>query len=175
MALSAATLHSALMAFGEHPNHPKSVQEAMQKWADAYNTYASAAMDFSGDPLLSGKTAAFQSALSFNLNNTAQIAAQNYDNALVAYWAGATFNVAIPHPLLSVEATSIAVATPGALAPLLLPIFSNLDKNAKATDRLMDIANAIHTATVAAVLVTISGTSKTMPPVPLVVPPTPIS
>ncbi|RYF12609.1 MAG: hypothetical protein EOO40_00840, partial [Deltaproteobacteria bacterium] len=115
MALSKDVLLNGLAAVGQQP----SAQAAAQAWCRAFATYAQAAQDVSGDPLIAGNLPGFVAQVTSLFtqdgpwlsghpgqaknNVSPQVAAQTIANAFATYWTGATFGVAIP----------VAPGTPG--------------------------------------------------------------
>jgi hypothetical protein len=155
---------------------PPTLAQAVDNFASAYDLYALAATDASGDSVATTSVANFKTPLLILApGSSAADAAQAFDDAFVAYWTGGVFAVGTPptpaapcpsiggNMLWSVEISSIVqLATPNILKGLLLPEFAVLsaDPDAKATA----IANAFHTATTTAVMVLITGLDTTPPP-----------
>lgn len=181
MTLNVATLVTELRKFSDQSysgfvGFPTSKAEAKAKWATAYDTYASTAVDVSLDLVATKNKPGFQSALVFGESNTPAQAASEFDSAFVAYWTGAIFAIGIPptpaascasiggNSIFGIEVTSIvSVITPNVLNNLLLPVFTNNTGNS-ALPQLQSIANAFHTATTTAVFVLITGTDTTPTP-----------
>lgn len=181
MTLNKTTLLNELRKFSDETYSgftafPKNKTEAKQKWAAAYDLYASAATDVSGDIVSTKNKAGFQGALLLDDKNTPMKAAQEFENAFVAYWTGAVFAVGIPPTpaakcpsvggttLWSTETTSVVTTiTPNTLRSLLLPIFTDNTQKTALT-QLQKIADAFHTATTTAVFVLITGLDTTPTP-----------
>lgn len=170
-------------------------------WANAYDTYARNAEDISGDVLVTANKPGFIAALAAGLATsvTPASAAAAYEAAFVIYWTAATFSIGIPpvvdpespcpnvggNLIFGVEISSIAAPIPAVLGTLLTTIWNtpppvgtspDLDPNPDIytlnNDYIADkLAQAFHTATTTAVIVTISGTDTTPPtagPLPIV-------
>ncbi len=175
MALSAATLAQSLVQIANGKDGMPSLL-AEDLWATAYDLYARAAQDVSGDLLLSANRAGFRAALSFDGSRSAMEIAHQFELAFVAYWTGAIFSVGIPPPpvppgcpnvggntIFASEVSSVVVTVlPGVMQAGLLPEF--MQNSGEIPDRAQAIATAMHRATISAVLVLITGIDTTVPP-----------
>lgn len=177
MSLSQAALKQAILDYvqpaDDKPEHfPGDMTVSAQRWAQAYDTYASAAVDASGDPVVSKAPAGFQSALAALSGpvGSASAAALAFDNAFRAYWTGAVFAVGTPPPggvggdgIFATELTSVVSAVaPGVLQASLEAVFA-----VPSSDRDLvagAIAAAMHAATTSAVTVVIAGMDTTPSP-----------
>ena len=181
MTLVQGTLESQLSLFMDSSapgftTFPVTSQAAAALWAAAYDSYALAATDASGDGLLAASRAGFEAALSFPLTATPVSAAAELAAAFLAYWAGATFAVGQllspatePCPsiggngLWSVETTSVVTAASS--NPLELELFGILSlPSNSAGSKIEDIASAFHKATTTDVTVLITGLDTTPTP-----------
>lgn len=181
MALSASTLAGELRKIFDPGaggfGWPASRSAAIASITAAYDTYASDAVDYSGDAVASKSPSGFQAALAaaFSDTWTAADAADAFRDAWIAYWTGATFAVGAPPPpsgqcpnsggntVFSVEISSAVTIINGApLRASLLYEFGNLgiDGDAKATA----IAAAFHAATTNDITCRIDGLDSTPPP-----------
>lgn len=182
MPLQKTLLSQQFLRIMKDPKGQRSVRQAKQSWTDAYDSYASAATDVSGDLVASKNPSAFRSALNWNnRTGTAAQAALEWEQAFIAYWTGGVFSTGVPPspaaacpsvpptPIWQTEITSTVVsATPG-LASLLTPILSdNTDHDLNR--RAQRMADAFHTATTTNVIVLISGVTIPIPPAPVGVP-----
>lgn len=178
MTLRVGTLRSELLSiFQVSPDSPSSSADAERQWAAAYDKYASAATDASGDRVIRKNRSGFHSQLRFRAKTgTAATMAQNCDRAFVAYWTGAVFAVGkVPSPsapcpsvggntIFGTEISSaVAAVAPGVLRSLLFPIFSQSVPGNTPSERAGAIANAFHKATTSAVTVLITGLDTTPP------------
>jgi len=187
MTLVASTLEAELLKLFDSSNpsfsgYPATKDLACSNWGDAYDLYAGAATDVSGDAVVVKNKALFISTLQAQLpsdpsTGTAVAASNAFDAAFIAYWTGASFAIGIPptpaavcpsvggNTIFGVEATSlVSVVTPSVLANLLLPIFTDVSTASTAQDKAQQIASAFHTATTTAVIVLITGLDTTPPP-----------
>lgn len=180
MALNVAVLKAGieriLVAAGKGAG-PATPLEAAAAWAGAYDDYARAAMDVSGDALVTANRPGFQSALRFPAKSgTSASAAAEFQSAFIAYWTGAVFAVGIPPatptvpcpsvppaPPWAVEVSSVVLSVAPGLAGLLTPIFSNTS-NRPPSAVAAELASAFHSATTTNVLVLITGITTPPPP-----------
>jgi len=182
MALAQATLAEELTKLfdSSDPNfvgYPANLGAAASNWGNAYNTYASTAVDVSGDSLVSANAASFVSALQSGLESSsdATAAANAFDAAFVAYWTGAVFSIGFsPTPasacpsvggtgLWSSEISSVVSAvTASTLTNLLVTEFAIL--GGSAASKADSLATAFHSATTTAVFVLITGLDTTPTP-----------
>jgi hypothetical protein len=164
--------------------HPPTIANAAAAWKDAYDLYASQAVDVSNDPLTTANPAGFEAMLATLLppgdpgGNPSQ-AADAFEQAFSTYWTGGIFATGFPptpapvcpnvggNGIWSIEQSSIVLSvTPNILKALLEIEFAILqeDGSAKATA----LANAFHTATTSAVMVLITGLDTSVPtPLPI--------
>jgi len=167
--------------------HPANVSDAATNFANAYDTYALDAVDYSGDAVAVVNKAGFESTLAASLppgnpGGTPLAASAAFDNAFISYWTGATFAIGIIPPpagicpnvggnsIFSVELSSVVSAiTPSILGNLLSTVWNSLPPTgSKETEdpsiAASAIASALHTATTTAISVLISGLDTT--PIP---------
>jgi hypothetical protein len=162
--------------------YPETREDAITNWANAYNTYAVAAMDVSGDVLLTSNLAGFTSTLlslipTIPPGGSILEAANAFDTAFITYWAGATFNILIPPPppndvpippainngIFGLEATSIVTTvTAGVLSANLQQEFAIISSDT--ATKAAGLASAFHAATTSAVIATIVGVDTTPTP-----------
>ena len=162
--------------------YPATREDAITNWANAYNTYALAATDISGDGLVTANLAGFISTLASLLpevppGGSIIEAANAFDAAFVSYWTGATFAVLIPPPppndppippainngIFGLETISTVTAvTAGILSANLQEEFASISSDA--ATKAAGLASAFHTATTSAVIVTIIGVDTTPAP-----------
>jgi hypothetical protein len=181
MALDRNKLVTALRRFMD-PSDPDfawpiSRPAAVQLWTDAYDSYASDAVDYSGDGVSSKSPAGFEAALvsQFSGSWTASAAAIAFRNAFIAYWTGGVFSVgSVPPPggacpnvggngVFSIESSSVVSSVGGTtLRTQLQAVFNDLTDDAEA--KIQDIATVFHEATTQHVIVLISGLDTTPPP-----------
>lgn len=157
--------------------YPTNATDFANNWGNAYDTYAQDAQDVSTDPLVAAHKPLMVAKLEL-LNTPFGViatAASTFDDALKAYWLGATFATlvvptgtgACPNSggsgLFAAEVSSVVSAwTAGILQASMASLLAipSDDPHVKATA----LANALHTATTSAVKVTITGTDTTPPP-----------
>lgn len=150
--------------------------EAEARWARAYHVYASEAEDVSGDALVSSDPAGFRRRLRFAAAGSAEAWARQLDDAVVAYWTGATFGtgsliVGLGDPCPNTGAgtlefdsetsSEVVEVVSGVVARYLRPI---LRPSVSSRDTLGRLATALHMATLEAVRVEIVGLDTTVPP-----------
>lgn len=169
MALSSSVLSANLLAQWLNVN-ASDIATGATNFANAYSAYAASAMDFSGDPLTMGNTALIISTLSTLTNNeTYASAASKFEQAIQAYWSGATFATLIPAAGMASEVSSIVTAPPttGIISAALLSVFStpSNDKSSSATN----IANALHSG-ISSIVVTIIGVTPPPASAPITIP-----
>jgi hypothetical protein len=156
---------------------PPTRDAAITLWSNAYDTYGSDAVDYSGDAVASKNPTGFRSALAaaFSYTWTAGEAANAFRDAWIAYWTGGVFSIGtVPPPtgacanaggngIFSTELSSIVTLINGApLRAALLAIFQDLGIDG--ADKADEIAAAFHAATTTNIQVTISGLDTTPPP-----------
>lgn len=182
MALNKSKLKSDLESiFRDGENKSLDTESSAEKrWADAYHSYASQAVDVSNDMVASANSAGFRSALNFKVAKDSRsplTIAQQLDLAFVAYWTGATFAVGAP-PTPAAKCPSIGGNTifgteilslvqtviPGILLSQLSPVVIQKSKSATLGEMAQKYADAFHTATTTAVLVLITGLDTTPSP-----------
>jgi hypothetical protein len=146
--------------------------DSMTVFIDKYESYSLDATDISGDsPLLYFKTNALNILKTLTNTETPQTASVKFENALIAYWLGATFKLLTPPPgTVAPEITAIVTVNiaPGPLATALASIFSDLSPSATKESKATQIADALDTAT-KTIVVTCTGTLVN-PPYALAVP-----
>lgn len=183
MALDAAALKAEILKIidPEDPDFvgwPADAAAAAANWAAAFDTFAVDAEDASGDALVAGNAAGFESAVAAGFAAlTAAGAAAGYGLGAIAYWTAAAFAVGtlldpLTEPCASVgtgtgiwgiEATSVVtVPLSTALVAALTDEFGVLseDPDAKAEA----LADAFFDSTTSEITVLISGTDTTPPP-----------
>lgn len=183
--LSEAKLRDNLLRFFRKPKGVRTIENAERRWASAYTSYASDAEDLSGDPLLSGNTVSFRSALNFRAIRYTTQMAQQLETGFQSYWAGANFavgnlvsgtgtpcpNVPVPPApsstlLFASEVSSIVLSVaPQALYSRVLPVLSRNFSGVTGEDQARRIASAMHEATISAVTVLITGVDTAIPAV----------
>jgi hypothetical protein len=163
---------------------PATVADAATNWGNAYNTYAMAAQDVSGDILATPNLAGFTGTLTGQLATSVDAVSSSlaFDTAFVAFWTGAIFAVGIPPTPVPILPTGAACPNVGGtltfvtettsivslvaitvLSSLLQPVFSvQYPDAASAADA---ISAAFHTATISAVTVLITGVDPLGAPV----------
>lgn len=183
MTLSQSTLETEFRKiidpdFASFGGFPGSISEAQSRWATAYDTYASAATDISGDSVASKNKPGFQSALAFLQNNSYAQAAADFRTAVETYWTGATFAVGAlvagtgsPCPnvggnsIFGTETTSLVTAIlSGVMATFqtgLVSEFTSVSDNGAA--KAAALAALFHTATTTGFQVLITGLDTTPP------------
>lgn len=178
MSLSQQDLASQLRTIFENPDGFRSRQEAEQRWASIYDSYARGAEDTSGDSVLTVNAPGFRSALSFNTNLTAEGFAAQIEAGFITYWTGAIFSVGqlvvgtgVPCPnvggnsIFGVEITSLVVTTvPNVMFGNLVPVLRSFTRTTTAAQKAQEIAQAMHQATTSAIFVLITGTDTTPSP-----------
>ena len=177
MALSQARLAASLLDIFVAKSGIRSVETFEEKWAEAYDRYARAAEDVSGEGPATVNAAGFRQALDFRSARTAADFCRQFERAFVAYWTAAVFQVGTPPPptppcpnvggtaIFSSETSSVVSAvTPQVMFRQLLPQISMVPPRATPEERAAAIAGAMHRATVSAVLVLITGLDTTPPP-----------
>jgi hypothetical protein len=173
MALSVDTLKAELAKFLD-PNDPAfaglptSLNFAAAKWANAYQAYASAAKDASGDAVATAFASKFEDAIK-NLGQpqTPAQAAAIFGTAFTDYWAGATFSTGtLPASgvggtgIFASEVTSaVTVVNAVGLIAALTTEFAN--NSATASTKIAALAAKLHAATTTGVTVLISGLDTT--------------
>jgi hypothetical protein len=179
MALNSATLKSELIKIMDSSSpsftgFPATIADAVDSWTNAYDLYASVAQSVSGDVVLTKNATGFKSALLRGLTTsvTEYAAASAFEQAFVAYWTGATFNITLlPSP------TSGNIGGNGIFGVVLSSIVSSITANVLKSNLLnaflvkypdvdsavTAISSAFHTATTTAISVLISGLDTTPP------------
>jgi len=95
MALDKAALKTDLEAWMGNPYDD--VNDAADAFANAYDSYALDAVDVSGDsPLLTNKPALVSAISTLTTAETPSTAAKKFETGIIAYWAGATFELLYP-------------------------------------------------------------------------------
>jgi hypothetical protein len=149
---------------------PASLVAASQKWADAYQAYASAGVDASGDALTLSFPVKFKDAIAgLSPPQTPIQAATAFGTAFTDYWTGGTFAIGALPPsgvggtgIFASEITSVVLAVvPAGLIAQLTAEFAA--KSADPAAKIDAIAAALHTATTTGVTVLISGLDTTPP------------
>lgn len=183
--LDEGKLRQALLDFWRTPQGIRSIEDAEERWASAYHSYASDAEDISGDSLNAGNRTGFRGVLNFRSIRHVSQMAQQLDSGFVAYWTGASFgltslvagigspcpNVPVPpQPLSSLifateTASSVIAVAAGAMRAAVLPVLTRNFRGVTAEDQAARLAAAMHSATTTAVTVLITGLD-TVPPVP---------
>jgi hypothetical protein len=147
------------------------VAESADAFADAYYDYAKTANDVSLDiPLLTYKTNLANILKTLTLTETPNSAAIKYENAIIAFWAGATFTLLIPPTgTISPEISAIVTTNivPGTISNPLTTIFSTLKNTDTYESKAIELASIFHSATLT-IVVTCVGT-LTNPPYSLAV------
>lgn len=176
MALSQSKLEQSLLKLFANPDSISSQQDAEQKWADAYDSYAKDAVDTSNDPVAVTNFAGLRGAFQFNNQQSAPAFAAQLDTGFVAYWTGAVFSIGTPPlptkcpnvggtGLFATEITSTVItATPGVVLGSLLPVITSFSDTTTAEQKAKEISTVLHAATTSAILVLITGIDTTPPP-----------
>lgn len=159
MALSKDNLQENLEAWLSDLSY-ETIHDSMVVFINAYDNYASDAMDISGDsPLLLNKQDALDILDTITTAETAASVALKFENAIIAFWAGATFKIIIPPAGTVAPEVSAIVTTnivPGTLVSTLTPIFSDLSPKTYA-QKAAELATAFDDATLT-IIVTCIGT-----------------
>lgn len=166
MALSQSTLKNNFISWMQGAEDYTTIQDSMEEFCNAYEDYAMNAEDITTDPPL----VVFKSAMLAILNTlettgTAEIAAQKFEDATIAFWEGASFDLSVPPSGCSSEVSALVTTNivPGALKAALLSIFTNFDDNTTYESSADSLATAFHNATTT-IIVTCIGVNSSPPP-----------
>lgn len=172
MALNQSTLASNLETWIDGKENYNSISESMSEFADQYESYALNAIDISGDnPLVVQKAAMLAILNTITENETPASAAQKFEDAVIAFWTGATFALTIPPPGSIAPEISANVTSPpttGSIKPGLQTIFEDLDSEATVSSKANEIATELHNGTITT-QVTCIGTAAVPPPPTIIV------
>lgn len=161
MSLVQTNLKTDLESWLSNKTSYTSISQSMSVFIDKYDIYAKNAIDISGDTVNTVfKTNALNILNTITNNDTATSAAQKFENAIVAYWTGASFKLTIPPagtilPEISALVTTNIVA--GTLAALLLTVFNSKSSSNTDATKADDLATALHNST-KTIIVTCIGT-----------------
>lgn len=111
---------------------PKDRAELADKWATAYDSYASLALTGNGGSVIAaGKKQALQGILTATLQTPIGVpaaVAAAWGSGLLAYWGGTPFTPgAVPNPPFTLPGVAIPPTGIGALIPALTAIYSKTD------------------------------------------------
>jgi len=155
--------------YGGFVGFPPTKDDAGDAFADAYDAYATDAVDESGDPVVTVNKAGFAGILKAGLgpNLPASAAAQIFDDAFVAFWTGGIFAIGTPPqgippcpnnpstPMVTEVSSLVSTITTGMLKGLLETEFAILTDNGAA--KAAALAGWFHAATTTAIFVLITG------------------
>lgn len=174
MSLDANKLYQGFLPWFTAPDDIRTHQQAEDRLARVYHTYAQDAEDVSGERPTNLVSTKFRTPLNFVRSRRAQDFASQIEAAFVAYWTGAVFPVlVIPPPtppcpnvggttIFSQETTSVvASVTPRAMFSAILPIVSSWRGTAQVKAR--QLADAMDSVTKSAVTVLITGLDTSSP------------
>jgi hypothetical protein len=161
MALSLDTLKSNLKTWLEDKTNYSSISDSMTAFIDAYEDYALDCVDISGDSISTYfKTNALNILKTITNSDTATTASQKFENALIAFWTNATFELLTP-PAGTVTPEISAIVTtniiPTTLATALLSIFNAKSSSDTDITKANQIATVLDTST-KTIIVTCTGT-----------------
>jgi hypothetical protein len=183
MALDVAKLKAEFLKVMDRDNsgflgYTESASENAEKWTNAYDVYAQATEDASGDSPSSVNRDAFKGHLETlfsNIDGSISDAVLAYGSAFLDYWTSAAFVVGKPPPdgvggngIFGVEQKSdvIIVTNVGLMADL-TTIFGDNDPGS-VDERAEELADAFHKATTTEITVLIMGLDTSTPsPLPI--------
>lgn len=179
MSLDRAALHKDFVLWFSRPGGIYAADQAEEKMALIYHTYAQQAEDVSGEKATNLNVKNFRDVLDFQRSRTAEQFCQQMDRAFVAYWTGVIFaNGIVPPPsppcpnvggtgIFWIEfSSSVTSVTLNVLYGLLLPVV--LYKKGSAQVQALRFASALDEATKRAVTVYITGLDTSLPfPLPI--------
>lgn len=173
MALSASTLKTNLINWATQSQGMSEKQDALQGFVTAYKNYAIQAQDISGDFLLTySESGMLDVLMSLSPGNTVVQGAQAFEQAIIAFWTGATFQLTTPPPGTVAPEVSAVVTTniiPGVLASALQSVFADISPDTPLETKMEQLAQVLHSATTT-IIVTCIGTNAGPPPPVIPVP-----
>jgi hypothetical protein len=161
MALSQTTLKNSLLSWMQGKTGYTTLSQSMSVFINAYEAYALAAKDVSNGSLLTYFKANALAILNTLTNSeTAATAAQKIENAIVAFWTSALFDLVTP-PTGTIAPETLAIVTTnivaGTLASALLTLFNNLGSNETDATKSDSLATVLNNST-KTIIVTCTGT-----------------
>jgi len=169
MALNKVTLQTELESW--MGSTYTDINDAANAFANAYDTYAQDALDVSNDgPDTLNKQGIIDAFITLTTSETPTSASVTFEDAIIAYWNGGTFELLTPPagtitPEISANVTG-NIAT-SAISTDLKTVFENTSDSA--ATKASQIADILDTAT-KTVIVTCVGTNAAPPPATISVP-----